>query len=394
MMGGGGAMNVNDRMIRGVLLNAAIIILFVMPMITMRTYSEEKRSGTIELLLTSPLTDVQIILGKFIGAMGLFAAMLLVTMIDVAILFRLGNPEWKPIATGYLGLLLMGGCFISVGLLISSLTKNQIVAGFMTFAVFLMLWVINWFGESVRTDREGRPVVSLDYRASRRLHARHHRHEAHRVLPEFHHVRPVPDGQVGRFGTLARLASKTRMLKRVLGLLGWLGVALVLAAVAISQLRPEWQWYRALAIGGLVCTLLYVLSQWREIAREFSGRQARFGTLATASVLVVLGILAAINYLAGRHNKRWDLTAGGQYTLSDQTKKVLQSLEQAGPGHGVRAVGGLRALPQPARPVSVPKPSSSRSNTSIPRSGRRSPNGSRRTRSARSSSNTTDACSA
>ena len=118
------------------------------------------------------------------------------------------------------------------------------------------------------------------------------------------------------------------MLKRALGLLGWLGVALVLAAVAISQLRPEWQWYRQLAIGGLVCTLLYVLSQWREIAREFSGRQARFGTLATASVLVVLGILAAINYLAARNNKRWDLTAGGQYTLSDQTKKMLHSLDK------------------------------------------------------------------
>jgi ABC-2 type transport system permease protein len=135
-------------MIRGVLQNAAVIIMFVMPMITMRTYSEEKRSGTIELLLTSPLTDVQIILGKFLGAMGLFTAMLLVTSIDVAILFRLGNPEWKPVLTGYLGLLLMGGCFVSIGLLISSLTKNQIVAGFMTFAVFLMLWVINWLGES------------------------------------------------------------------------------------------------------------------------------------------------------------------------------------------------------------------------------------------------------
>jgi ABC-2 type transport system permease protein len=147
-MMGGGPVNVNDRLIRGVLLNAAVIILFVMPMITMRTYSEEKRSGTIELLLTSPLTDVQIILGKFLGAMGLFAAMLLVTMIDIAILFRLGNPEWKPVVTGYLGLLLMGGCFVSVGLLISSLTKNQIVAGFVTFAVFLLLWVINWLADS------------------------------------------------------------------------------------------------------------------------------------------------------------------------------------------------------------------------------------------------------
>jgi gliding motility-associated transport system permease protein len=148
MMGGGGRVNVNDGMIRPLLLNAAVIILFALPMITMRTYSEEKRSGTIELLLTSPLTDMQIIVGKFLGAMGLFSAMLLVTLIDVLILFRLGNPEWRPIATGYLGLLLLGGCFVSVGLLISSLTKNQIVAGFMTFAVFLLLWVINWLADS------------------------------------------------------------------------------------------------------------------------------------------------------------------------------------------------------------------------------------------------------
>jgi ABC-2 type transport system permease protein len=152
---GGGANNINQDMIRYVLMNSAVIILFVMPMITMRTYAEEKRSGTIELLLTSPVTDVQIILGKFFGAMGLYAAMLLVTLLYMAILFVYGNPEWRPIASGYLGLLLMGGCFISVGLLISSLTKNQIVAGVMTFAVFLMLWVINWIadqsGPMVRT---------------------------------------------------------------------------------------------------------------------------------------------------------------------------------------------------------------------------------------------------
>jgi gliding motility-associated transport system permease protein len=158
-MMGGGTVNVNEQMIRGVLQNAAVIILFVMPMITMRTYSEEKRSGTIELLLTSPLTDFEIIVGKFLGAMGLFCAMLLVTMIDIAILFRLGNPEWRPIAAGYLGLLLMGGCFISVGLLISSLTKNQIVAGFMTFAVFLMLWVINWLADS--SGPTGQAILSF-----------------------------------------------------------------------------------------------------------------------------------------------------------------------------------------------------------------------------------------
>jgi ABC-type uncharacterized transport system involved in gliding motility auxiliary subunit len=119
------------------------------------------------------------------------------------------------------------------------------------------------------------------------------------------------------------------MLKRILGLLGWLGVALVFAAVAIRFLKPEWQpYYNGLAIAGLVCTLLYMLSQWREIVQAFAGRQARFGTLAAASILVVLGILIAINYLSTRHNKRWDLTAAHQFSLSDQTKKVLADLKE------------------------------------------------------------------
>ena len=144
---GGNAINVNQALIRPLLLNASVVILFVMPMITMRTYSEEKRSGTIELLLTSPLTDFQIIMGKFLGAMSLYATMLAVTLTYIAILFVYGNPEWRPVVVGYLGLLLLGGCFISVGLLISSVTKNQIVAGMITFAAFLMLWVITWIGD-------------------------------------------------------------------------------------------------------------------------------------------------------------------------------------------------------------------------------------------------------
>jgi ABC-2 type transport system permease protein len=90
-------------MIRPVFLNASVILLFVLPMITMRTYSEEKRSGTIELLLTSPLTDFQIIMGKFVGAMALYAAMLAVTFVHMAVLFVFGKPEWLPIVTGYLG---------------------------------------------------------------------------------------------------------------------------------------------------------------------------------------------------------------------------------------------------------------------------------------------------
>lgn len=137
-------LNINQMLIGPTLMNTTVIMLFLFPLITMRTYSEEKRSGTIELLLTSPITDLQIILGKFTGAMLLYLAMLAVTIIHIGFLFAFGNPEWKPIATGYLGLVLMGGCFLSLGLFISSLTKNQIVAAMATFGVFLMLWVINW----------------------------------------------------------------------------------------------------------------------------------------------------------------------------------------------------------------------------------------------------------
>ena len=140
----GGNVDINQQLIRPLFLNASVILLFVLPLVTMRIYSEEKRSGTIELLLTSPLTDVQIIIGKFLGAMTLYAAMLAITAIHMITLMQLGNPEVKVMLVGYLGLLLMGGCFISVGLLISSLTKNQIVSGMITFAVFLLLWVINW----------------------------------------------------------------------------------------------------------------------------------------------------------------------------------------------------------------------------------------------------------
>jgi ABC-2 type transport system permease protein len=138
------AVNVNEMLISPLFLNVSVILLFTLPLITMRTYAEEKRSGTIELLLTSPLTDVQIVVGKFLGGLVLYVAMLAVTFVHLGFLFIFGNPEWRPVLSGYLGLILMGGCFLSLGLFVSSLTRNQIVAGMVTFAVFLLFWVVNW----------------------------------------------------------------------------------------------------------------------------------------------------------------------------------------------------------------------------------------------------------
>jgi len=143
------AVNVNNDMIRPLLGNASVLILFLLPIITMRTYSEEKRSGTIELLLTAPVTDLEITLGKFIGAVGVYLGLLAVTAVYVAVLFRLGSPELPPLLAVYLGLILLGSCFISIGLFISSTTKNQVVAAAVTFIVALLFWIINWFADSV-----------------------------------------------------------------------------------------------------------------------------------------------------------------------------------------------------------------------------------------------------
>jgi ABC-2 type transport system permease protein len=147
-MGMGGPVNVNQMMLRPLLGNMAVVMLFMLPMLTMRTYAEEKRAGTFELLLTSPLTDVQIVLGKFLGALAVFTLMLVISGLNVPLLFLWGNPEWKQVATSYLGLLLMGGSFIALGLFLSSLTRSQVVAGAATFAIALLLWIVSWFGES------------------------------------------------------------------------------------------------------------------------------------------------------------------------------------------------------------------------------------------------------
>ena len=246
----------------------------------------------------------------------------------------------------------MGGCFLSVGLLISSLTKNQIVAGFLTFAMFLMLWIINWFGESVGPDRPRHRELPVDHRALRRLRQGHHRHETRRLLPEFHHVRTVPDGQVGRQRTLARVASV--MLKRVLGLLGWLGVALVFAAVAIRFCSPSGSsGTTAWRSPASSCTLLYILSQWREIARSFSGRQARFGSLAAASVARRARHPRRDQLPGTRHNKRWDLTAAQAVLAVGSDEEGPAGPEEAGARPRVRADRRLRAVPRTPRRVPV-----------------------------------------
>jgi gliding motility-associated transport system permease protein len=137
-------MNINEQVIRPVLSNINVIGLFFIPLITMRLFAEEKRNGTIELLATSPIRDGEVILGKWLAAVTLYAIMLLLTALNLFFLFRYGNPDWKPLAVGYLGMLLQAAAMLAIGTFISTLTKNQIIAGAATFGACLLIWVLGW----------------------------------------------------------------------------------------------------------------------------------------------------------------------------------------------------------------------------------------------------------
>ena len=117
-------------------------------------------------------------------------------------------------------------------------------------------------------------------------------------------------------------------MKRLFSMLSWVGVALVAGALVVQRAKPDWDQYaRYAAWAGLVLVLLYVASQWREIAAQFQKRNTRYGTIASASVLIVLAIVVLANMTSQRYNKRWDLTSNRQYSLSDQSVKLLQSLK-------------------------------------------------------------------
>ena len=127
-------MSVNEQVIAPVLGNISVIALFLIPLLAMRLFAEEKRQGTIELLVTSPLNDLEIIIGKWLSAVSMYGAMLIVMLLDFVFLFMYGTPDWKPVALGFLGMLLQGAGILALCTFISTLTKNQIVAAAIGFS--------------------------------------------------------------------------------------------------------------------------------------------------------------------------------------------------------------------------------------------------------------------
>jgi ABC-2 type transport system permease protein len=144
MMGQSSPMNINEQIVRPLLGFNSFIGLFMVPLLSMRLFAEEKRNGTIELLATSPVRDSAIIVGKWLAATLLYCWIILFACINFVFLFRYGNPDWKPMLITLLGVFLQGAALLAIGTFISTLTKNQIIAGALTFGACLLLWVFSW----------------------------------------------------------------------------------------------------------------------------------------------------------------------------------------------------------------------------------------------------------
>jgi ABC-2 type transport system permease protein len=139
-----GRINITDFVARPVIQNMSVILLFVIPLLSMRLFSEEKKSGCIELLLTYPITDLGVLAGKYLAAMFMLLVMLLATFSLPLIMFSVGNPDPGSLLTGYLGMFLMGASFMALGTFISAMTENQIVSAAVSFAAALIFWVMSW----------------------------------------------------------------------------------------------------------------------------------------------------------------------------------------------------------------------------------------------------------
>jgi len=141
--------NFTEMVVNPLLMNMSVVMLFFLPILTMRLFAEEKRLGTAELLFSYPLRDREVLLGKFAAAETVFTVMLLLSAINMVMLVAYGEPEVVPMLVGHAGLWLMGTAFISLGVFISSLTESQVVAAVGGLGSLLLLWVISWAGENV-----------------------------------------------------------------------------------------------------------------------------------------------------------------------------------------------------------------------------------------------------
>ncbi|OLB03291.1 MAG: hypothetical protein E6K58_04450 [Nitrospirae bacterium] len=163
IQGAAAQLNLNDLVFRPTFYSAAIVILLVLPILTMRLFAEERKLRTFELLMTSPIRLNEVVIGKFLGAYLIFLGMLALTGIVPLILSVFSSFDWRPVLTGYLGLALMGALFLATGLFASALTENQIVAAFLSFGLLILVWLLGALGSVLGDNPIGNTISYLSF---------------------------------------------------------------------------------------------------------------------------------------------------------------------------------------------------------------------------------------
>ena len=198
-------LNSNEASLRFLFSNLSVIFLFIAPFLTMRLLAEENRLGTVELLLTNPVRDIEVVFGKFLGVLGFVLAMLAMTLYYPALLYIFGSPDPGPLATGYLGVVLQAAAFLAIGLAISSTTENQIVAAFLSFAINLVLWLSESVSQFVGAPISAGPEVPEHHQPFQRFLARRDRHQPRDVLHQRGRCRALSDLSLAPDAALACL---------------------------------------------------------------------------------------------------------------------------------------------------------------------------------------------
>jgi ABC-2 type transport system permease protein len=335
---------VNDWLIPAIFGNWAIILLLATPALSMRIFAEDIKQRSFELLLSSPVSPTQIVLGKYLGLLGFLAVLFATTLYQVAVLYWLGSPDPGVLFASYLAMFLLAASCVAVGMVASAFTTNQIVAFIVSFATLLILYLLGWVGTVVESGfwhwlAKASLLEHLEQLGKGLLHVKDLTYFVLFIgLFLF-----VTVQRISSFRWSTGLVGGSRTLSDALwDAAAGLGALFVLSKLirlatqgtdGITEGTTNLVWL-GFAVLGLIGITGWA---WRNRAEMQVGLAERGARMTGTSVLLVstaCGIAIAGYALAERYDERFDLTSSGRFTLSEQTTEILTALD-----HDVQVIG-------------------------------------------------------
>jgi hypothetical protein len=316
-------LNLNELVIAGLFGNLLILLVFLIPVLTMRSFAEERKQGTDELLLTAPVTPGQLVAGKYLGQLAIGFMLVVASAFYIAVLLHYGDPERGPILTGLLGLMLVIAALTAIGFAVFDGDEEPGRRGG-RFVRLVSLALRRRLAVGIdRRALAGGAQGALAPGAFRRLCQRQRRLDRRCLLRLAHGARALRRAGVHRLATLEIIV------KDALRIVGYAGTVLLvfgLLSFAFSGIFDAWTAVH-IVCGG-VCILVSLAANLSGVVRAIASRGTRQRAQAATGTLVFTAILVALNILAARFPRTWDATEAKVFTLSDKTLAVLKHLDK------------------------------------------------------------------